>query len=83
MLRNHLINLTDVVTERGFHRICKRPEEHKEVSLVISCLGMGVARVIRFNASEPTMGWKGKQPHLVGWLQLVIDKYFIYHVYVK
>jgi hypothetical protein len=34
-------------------------------SLVISWLGMGVARVIRMNASEP----------MVGWMQLVIDKY--------
>ena len=31
-------------------------------SLVISWLGMGVARVLRMNASEPMAGWKGAQP---------------------
>jgi hypothetical protein len=44
-------------------------------SLVISWLGMGVARVIRMNASEPMVGWKGAHAQLVGWMQLVIDKY--------
>jgi hypothetical protein len=44
-------------------------------SLVISWLGMGVARVLRMNASEPMVGWKGTHPQSVGWMQLVIDKY--------
>jgi hypothetical protein len=44
-------------------------------SLVISWLGTGVARVIRMNASEPMVGWKGAHPQSVGWMQLVIDKY--------
>jgi hypothetical protein len=83
MLRKYLINLTEAVTERGSQRICRRPEEHREVSLVISWLGTGVARVLRVNASEPTVGWKGEHPQSVGWLQLVIDKYFIYPVYLK
>jgi hypothetical protein len=43
--------------------------------LVISWLGMGVAKVLRINASEPMVGWKGAYPQLVGWMQLVIDKY--------
>jgi hypothetical protein len=83
MLRKHLINLAEVVTERGSLRICRRPEEHREVSLVISWLGTGVARVLRVNASEPMVGWKGEHPQSVGWLQLVIDKYFICPVYLK
>jgi hypothetical protein len=44
-------------------------------SLVISWLGMGVARVLRTNASEPIIGWKGPHPQSVGLMQLVIDKY--------
>jgi hypothetical protein len=44
-------------------------------SLVISWLGTGVARVLRMNASEPMVGWKGTHPQSVGWMQLVIDKY--------
>ena len=44
-------------------------------SLVISWLGTGVARVLRMNASEPMVGRKGTHPHLVSWLQPVIDKY--------
>jgi hypothetical protein len=70
-----MINLTEAVTERGSMRICRRPEEHIEVSLVISWLGMGVARVLRVNTFEPTVGWKGEHPHSVGWLQPIIDKY--------
>jgi hypothetical protein len=31
-------------------------------SLVISWLGTGVARVLRMNASEPMVGWKGEHP---------------------
>jgi hypothetical protein len=42
---------------------------------VISWLGTGVARVLRVNASEPMVGWRGEHPQSVGWLQLVIDKY--------
>jgi hypothetical protein len=44
-------------------------------SLVILWLGMGVDRVLRMNASKPMVGWKGAHPHLVGWMQIVIDKY--------
>jgi hypothetical protein len=44
-------------------------------SLVISWLGMGVARVLRMNASEPMVGWKGTHPQSVSWMQPVIDKY--------
>jgi hypothetical protein len=65
------------VTERGSQRICRRPEEHREVSLVISWLGTGVARVLRVNASEPMVGWKGEHPQSVGQLSTVIDKYFV------
>jgi hypothetical protein len=43
---------------------------------MISWLGMGVVRVLRVNASEPTVGWKCEHPQSVGWMQLVIDKYF-------
>jgi hypothetical protein len=42
---------------------------------VISWLGMRVARVLRMNASEPMVGWKGTHPHSVSWPQIVIDKY--------
>jgi hypothetical protein len=42
---------------------------------VISWLGTGVARVLRMNASEPMVGWRGEHPQLVSWLQHVIDKY--------
>jgi hypothetical protein len=34
----------------------------RENSLVVSWLGTGVARVLRVNASEPMVGWKGKHP---------------------
>jgi hypothetical protein len=44
-------------------------------SLVISWLGTGVARVLRVNASEPMVGWKGAHPQSVSWLQFEIDKY--------
>jgi hypothetical protein len=44
-------------------------------SLVISWLRIGVARVLRINASDPMLGWKGAHPQLVSWMQLVIDKY--------
>jgi hypothetical protein len=60
MLREHLINLAEAVTEKGSLRNCK-------ISLVISWLGMRVARVLRMNASEPTVGWKGEHPQSVGW----------------
>ena len=76
MLRGHLINLAEVVTEKESLRNCKS-------SLVISWIGMGVARVLRVNASKPTVGWRGRHPHLVGWLQLVIDKFFIYLVHLN
>jgi hypothetical protein len=44
---------------------------------VISWLGMRVARMLKVNASEPTVGWKGEQPQSVGRLSTIIDKYFI------
>ena len=44
-------------------------------SIVISWLGTRVAKVLRMNASEPMVGWKGTYPQSVSWLQLVIDKY--------
>jgi hypothetical protein len=44
-------------------------------SLVISWLGTRVARVLRMNASEPMVRWKGAHPQSVGWKRLVIDKY--------
>jgi hypothetical protein len=43
-------------------------------SLVISWLGMGVARVLRMNAFEPMVGWKGTHPQSTSWMQPVIDK---------
>jgi hypothetical protein len=68
MLRKHLINLAEAVKEKGSVRIGIN-------SLVISWLGMGVARALRMNASEPMVGWKGEHPQSVSWLQPVIDKY--------
>jgi hypothetical protein len=56
------------VTERGI-------SEKWHSSLVISWLGTGVARVLRMNASEPMVGWKGEHPQSVSWLQSEIDKY--------
>jgi hypothetical protein len=50
-----------VVTKRGSLR-------NDISSLVISWLGTGVARVLRMNASEPMVGWKGEHPQSVGWL---------------
>jgi hypothetical protein len=47
-----------------------------ENSLVISWLGMGVARVLRMNASVPMVEWKDEHPQSVGWWQPVIDKRF-------
>jgi hypothetical protein len=41
---------------------------------VISWLGMGVARVLRMNESEPMVGWKDEHPQSVSWLPPVIDK---------
>jgi hypothetical protein len=52
MLREHLINLAEIVTENEPLRNCKG-------SLVISWLGMGVARVLRMNGYEPMVGWRG------------------------
>jgi hypothetical protein len=45
-------------------------------SLVISWLAMGVARVLRMNASKPMFGWKGAHPQSVGWMKLIIDNYY-------
>jgi hypothetical protein len=59
MLREHLINLTEAMTE-------KEPLKNCKSSLVISRLGTGVARALRMNASEPTVGWKGEHPQSVG-----------------
>ena len=44
-------------------------------SLVISWLGMGVARSLRMNASKTMVGWKGEHPQLVSWFPFEIDKY--------
>jgi hypothetical protein len=51
-----------------------RTLEKCENSLVISWLGMGVARVLRMNASVPMVRWKDEHPQLVGWRQPIIDK---------
>ena len=40
----------------------RRTLEKCENSLVISWLGTGVAKVIRMNAFEPMVGWKGEHP---------------------
>jgi hypothetical protein len=64
--------------------VTKRGSLRNDISsLVISWLGTGVARVLRMNASEPMVGWKGEHPQSVGWLQLVIDKYFVYPVHLN
>jgi len=55
MLRKHLINLAEDVKEKRLLIININ-------SLVVSWLGMGVARVIRMNSSEPLVGWKGEHP---------------------
>jgi hypothetical protein len=68
MLRRNLIKLIDIVNEKESLRNC-------ESSLAISWLGMGVARVLRVNASEPMVGWKGAHPMSVRWIQYEIDKY--------
>ena len=70
MLRDHLINLTEVVIEKESMRNCK-------ISLVISWFGTRVARVLRMNAFDPTVGWRGEHPQSVGQLSTVIDKYSI------
>jgi hypothetical protein len=69
MLRRHLINLAETVTEKESLRNC-------EISLVISWFGTRVARVLRVNASEPMVRWKGAHPQLVRWIQSEIDKYY-------
>jgi hypothetical protein len=55
MLRKNLIILTKYAKEKGSLRIGIN-------SLVISCLGMEVARVLRMNSSEPMVGWKDGHP---------------------
>ena len=55
MLRKHLINLAEAMKEKGSVIIGTN-------SLVISWLGMGVARAPRMNASETMVGWKGEHP---------------------
>jgi hypothetical protein len=67
MLRKHLINLAKDVKEKVSMRVGIN-------SLVISWLGMGVARVLRMNVSESMVGWKDKHPQSVSWLPPVIDK---------
>jgi hypothetical protein len=68
MQGKHLINLVEDMKEKGSLRIGIN-------SLVISWLGMRVARALRMNSSEPMVGWKGEHPQSVSWLQPVIDKY--------
>jgi hypothetical protein len=55
MLRKHLINLAEDAKEKGSMRIGIN-------SLVVSSLGMGVARVIRINSYEPMVGSKDEHP---------------------
>jgi hypothetical protein len=55
MMREHLINLVEVVIEKESLR-------NYEISLMISWLGMGVARALIMNAYEPTVGWRGEHP---------------------
>ena len=82
-LRENLINLAETMIEREIFESLQRTEaeiekeslRNCESSLVISWLGTGVARALRMNSSEPMAGWKGAHPLLVGWMQLVIDKY--------
>jgi hypothetical protein len=50
-------------------RTMKNTQGEERDSLVVSWLGTGVARVLRVNASEPMVGWKGEHPQSVGWLQ--------------
>jgi hypothetical protein len=87
MLRKHLTNLIEAIIERETSESLQRTEpeqklkqertlENCESSLVISWLGMGVARVLILNASEPMVGWKDEHPQSVSWQQPVIDKYF-------
>jgi hypothetical protein len=68
MLRKYLINLTEDVKEKGSLRIDIN-------SLVISWLAMAVARALRMNSFDPMVGWKGKHPQSLSWLQPEIDKY--------
>ena len=51
-----------------------RTLEKHENSLVISWIGMEVARVLRMNASEPMVGRKDEHQKSVCWRQPVIDK---------
>jgi hypothetical protein len=84
MLGEHMINLAKAITERNLRKLQRTEPEQKlnrerilenyESSLVISWLGMGVARVLRMNASEPMVGWKDEHPQSVSWLPPVIDK---------
>jgi hypothetical protein len=67
MSRKHLINLTEDMKEKGLMRVGIN-------SLVISWLGMGVAKMLRMNDSEPMVAWKDEHPQLVSWPPLVIDK---------
>jgi hypothetical protein len=68
MLRKHLKNITEDVKEKGSLRIGIN-------SIVISWLGMRVARALRMNAYEPMVGWKEEHPQSVSWIPPVIDKY--------
>jgi hypothetical protein len=43
---------------------------------VVSWFGREATRVLRVNAYDPTVGWKGEHPYSVGWLSTVRDKYF-------
>jgi hypothetical protein len=44
---------------------------------VVSWLGMRVARMLKVNAYDPTVRWKGEHPQSFGRLSTIIDKYFI------
>jgi hypothetical protein len=42
---------------------------------MVSWPRMRVVRVLRVNAYESTVGWKGEHPQSVGWLSTVTNKY--------
>jgi hypothetical protein len=81
----HLRNLVKAITKREKSLNYREHDPNRsenggrtlekcENSLVISWIGMGVARVLRMNASVPMVGWKDEHPQLVGWRQPIIDK---------
>jgi hypothetical protein len=47
--------------ESVIHNLLRIRERERD-SLVVSWLGIGVARVRRVNSSKPMVGWKGEHP---------------------